>query len=216
MTSDKATGLTRRDALGMLGATVAASSLASPPLAIAQNTTRSGGPTAAAQPDEYLLRGGQVLSLDATLGELPRGDVHIRRGAIMAVAERINAPTATVIDATNMIVMPGFVETHWHMWNSIWRGMADDATDYFRLQALRAHYTDAGPLHGRDVCGAGGDQLRRHDLPQLGPWRAQLCGCRSRDAGARRGRSSCAHGLRRRHGRGSDQRRGPATGARLD
>jgi 5-methylthioadenosine/S-adenosylhomocysteine deaminase len=141
MTSDKTMSLTRRDALGMLGATVAAGSLAVPAMTMAQNATRSSGPAAAAQSDEYLLRGGHVLTLDATLGELSRGDVHIRRGAIMAVAERIDAPTATLIDATGMIVMPGFVETHWHMWNSIWRGMADDATDYFRLQSLSAHYT---------------------------------------------------------------------------
>jgi cytosine/adenosine deaminase-related metal-dependent hydrolase len=48
---------------------------------------------------------------------------------------------AEVIDARNMIVMPGFVEVHWHMWNSIWRGLAHDAPGYFGLHRLAPLYT---------------------------------------------------------------------------
>ena len=41
--------------------------------------------------DRLLLRGGYVLSMDEELGELPRGDVLIEDGAIVAVAQRIDA-----------------------------------------------------------------------------------------------------------------------------
>ncbi|MCM2293795.1 amidohydrolase family protein [Allorhizobium sp. BGMRC 0089] len=72
---------------------------------------------------------------------MPKGDVHVRDGVIVAVAQNIEAPDAQIIDATKMVVMPGFVETHWHMWNGIWRGIVDDATAYFRTHMLLHHYT---------------------------------------------------------------------------
>jgi len=65
---------------------------------------------------EVLLRGGQVLTMDETLGDLATGDVHVRDGAIVAVGPQIQAPGAEVIDCTDRIVLPGFVDTHWHLW----------------------------------------------------------------------------------------------------
>lgn len=123
---------TRREALGLLGA-AAASTVA--------GRAGAGQAPAGAGSEEYLIRGGQVVTVDAQLGTLARADVLLRGGVIQAVGQNLSAPTATVIDASNMIVMPGFVETHWHMWNSNWRGIAEDATDYFRMQAWAAHYT---------------------------------------------------------------------------
>ncbi len=65
---------------------------------------------------EYVLRGGHVLTMDSGLGDFPAGDVHVRDGAIVAVGAAIDAPGAQVIEARDMIVMPGFVDTHWHLW----------------------------------------------------------------------------------------------------
>lgn len=90
---------------------------------------------------ELLIRGGYVLPVDPAIEDMPKGDVLVRDGVIVAVAEHIDAPAAQIIDATNMIVMPGFVETHWHMWNSIWRGIVNDATAYFQAHMLIRHYT---------------------------------------------------------------------------
>jgi cytosine/adenosine deaminase-related metal-dependent hydrolase len=47
--------------------------------------------------------------------------VHIRDGAIVAVAQRIEAPSAQVIDGAGMICIPGFVDTHFHLWASLFR-----------------------------------------------------------------------------------------------
>jgi len=35
-----------------------------------------------------------------------------------------------------MIVLPGFIETHWHMWNTLLRSMSGDRREhgYFRPQ----------------------------------------------------------------------------------
>ena len=57
----------------------------------------------------------------------------MRNGEIVAVGADVNAPTAQVIDATDMIVLPGLIETHWHMWNTLFRSFAGDeqAHGYF-------------------------------------------------------------------------------------
>lgn len=89
----------------------------------------------------YLIRGARVVTLDPQLGELDRGDVLVRSGEIVAVAETVAADGAEEIEAAGFILIPGFVETHWHMWNSIWRGLSHDAPGYFALHRLATHYT---------------------------------------------------------------------------
>jgi 5-methylthioadenosine/S-adenosylhomocysteine deaminase len=94
---------------------------------------------------DYLIRGAIVLTMDNAIGDFARGDVHVRNGAIVAVAKEIAAPGATVINANGMICMPGFVETHWHLWTSFLRPMmsTDDAKrGYFPVtNALGRFYT---------------------------------------------------------------------------
>jgi cytosine/adenosine deaminase-related metal-dependent hydrolase len=85
---------------------------------------------AAAQAGRMLLRGGCVLSLDAQVGDFDRADVLIENGRIAAVRPNI-AADAPVVDAANMVVMPGFVDTHRHMWqgavrNSLPNGLLND------------------------------------------------------------------------------------------
>ena len=126
--------LSRRGVLGALGGAIALG-VAGRSLAQAPATDAAAGAT------EIVLRGGYVLSMDSDVGDLEIGDVHIRDGSIVDVAQGLTVAGATEIDATNTVIMPGFVETHWHMWNSIWRGMANDSTEYFSLQGLAAHYT---------------------------------------------------------------------------
>ena len=71
-----------------------------------------------------LIRGGYVVTMDSA-GDLPGADVHVRDGIIAAVGEHLDAPGAEVIDATGKIVAPGLVDTHWHMWNTLLRGLSD-------------------------------------------------------------------------------------------
>jgi len=83
-----------------------------------------------------LIKGGYVLTMDSQLGDLPTGDVLIDRDRIVAVAPRITAQQAgdaARIDATGMIVMPGLIDNHRHMWQSVIRGVAANLTfgEYF-------------------------------------------------------------------------------------
>jgi cytosine/adenosine deaminase-related metal-dependent hydrolase len=89
-----------------------------------------------------LLKGGCVLSLDRQVGDFEKADVLVEKGKIVAVRPGISAPNAEVIDASRAIVMPGFVDTHRHMWEGILRNILTDGTlipDYFRdIQGILA------------------------------------------------------------------------------
>ncbi|MBT2225459.1 amidohydrolase family protein [Nonomuraea sp. NEAU-A123] len=86
-----------------------------------------------------LLTGGTVVSMDPAVGDLERGDVLIEDGVIAEVAAAIEAPDAEVIDATDRIVMPGFVDTHRHTWQTAFRGIGADWT--FPEWAVAMHRT---------------------------------------------------------------------------
>jgi 5-methylthioadenosine/S-adenosylhomocysteine deaminase len=79
-----------------------------------------------------LIKGGQVLSMDREIGDLPKGDILIEDGQITAVQPEISAD-AEIVDATGMIVIPGFVDSHRHTWEAAIRNCAPNATldDYF-------------------------------------------------------------------------------------
>src|SRR3954467_7965977 len=80
----------------------------------AQQAARNAAAPGAPLPPrgELLIRGATVLTMDPAVPDLVAGDVHVRDGAIVAVAQRIEAPSAQVIDGAGMIAIPGFVDTH--------------------------------------------------------------------------------------------------------
>jgi 5-methylthioadenosine/S-adenosylhomocysteine deaminase len=88
---------------------------------------------AAAQGGRILLKGGCVLSLDPQVGDFDAADVLIEGPKIIAVRPNITAD-AVVIDASNTIVMPGFVDTHRHMWQGALRSSLPNGllSDYTR------------------------------------------------------------------------------------
>jgi cytosine/adenosine deaminase-related metal-dependent hydrolase len=94
---------------------------------------------------EFVIRGATVLTLDARIGDLARGDVHVRDGAIVAVAKEIAAAGVPAVDARGMICMPGFIDTHWHLWTSVCRSIIridNPKLGYFPVtNALGRHYT---------------------------------------------------------------------------
>ena len=100
-------------------------------------TSPGSGPVpGAGGPGTLLVRGGHVITMDPGTGDIPGGDVLVSGGAIAAVGTGLAALAprgAQVIDATGMIVAPGLVDTHWHMWNTLLRGMSETGPGYFRL-----------------------------------------------------------------------------------
>jgi 5-methylthioadenosine/S-adenosylhomocysteine deaminase len=126
--------------------TTAAGAVAAPALAASvTGTALAQQAPAAASGRPILIKGGCVLSLDRAVGDHEQADVLIEGSKISAVRPNISAANAEVIDAANMIVMPGFVDTHRHMWQGILRNVLPDGSleDYRNLvqRKFGANYT---------------------------------------------------------------------------
>jgi cytosine/adenosine deaminase-related metal-dependent hydrolase len=108
-----------------------ASLFASPVLAAARADPKAAR-SAARLParGEFVVRNAYVMTMDPALGDIPGGSVHVKNGEIVAVGKDVAAPGARVLDGAGMIVLPGLVETHWHMWNTLFRSFAGDQKDH--------------------------------------------------------------------------------------
>jgi 5-methylthioadenosine/S-adenosylhomocysteine deaminase len=82
-----------------------------------------------------IIRNGFIVSLDPELGQLPGGDILVEDGKIVSVGRDLDAGDAEVVDANGMIVIPGFVDTHRHTWQTPVRGVLPCCT-------LDAYFTD--------------------------------------------------------------------------
>src|SRR5262245_17010944 len=94
-------------------------------------TTRASAQAASLPRGNYVIKNGAVITIDSVLGTLPRTDVLVRDGRIEAIGPDLAAAGAEVIDAGDMIVMPGFVDTHYHMWSALGRNFVADGFGYF-------------------------------------------------------------------------------------
>jgi cytosine/adenosine deaminase-related metal-dependent hydrolase len=84
-----------------------------------------------------VIRTAYVMTMDKA-GDLRDADVHVRDGKIVAIGPKLDAPDATEIDGRGCIVLPGLIETHWHMWNTLLRSMSGSEPQhgYFRTTAV--------------------------------------------------------------------------------
>jgi 5-methylthioadenosine/S-adenosylhomocysteine deaminase len=90
---------------------------------------------------ELLIKGGNVVTVDPAIGDLPVGDVLVRNGSIVDVGPNLatSETDAEVIDARGRLVIPGLVDTHRHVWQGAIGG--------FTPQVTGAGY-DPAVLHG--------------------------------------------------------------------
>ncbi len=109
-----------------------------------------------------LIKGGVVLSLDRQVGDFAQADVLIEDGTIREVRPNIavTGDAAAVVDATNRIVMPGFIDTHHHFYQGILRNILSNGLlnpDYNRdiSNTLTAPYTAADVYAGTLVSALG-------------------------------------------------------------
>ena len=86
-----------------------------------------------------LIRNASIVTVDDAIGDLPSGDILVEDDTIVAVAPSIDAADALVVNATDMVAIPGFIKSHIHTWEIALRGIGADwvsSRDYF------------GTLHG--------------------------------------------------------------------
>ena len=72
-----------------------------------------------------LVRNGLILTMNDRLDVVP-GDVSIRGGRIAAVGVHLPGEHDRTIDARGGYVLPGFIQTHIHLCQTLFRGYADD------------------------------------------------------------------------------------------
>jgi cytosine/adenosine deaminase-related metal-dependent hydrolase len=76
--------------------------------------------------DRILIKGGIVLTQDEALGEMAGADVLVEGDRIVEVGRDLAAGDARTIDAAGDIVIPGFIDTHRHTWETSIRTCAPD------------------------------------------------------------------------------------------
>jgi hypothetical protein len=103
-----------------------------------------------------LLKNGTVLSLDRNVGNHKQADVLIDGSKIAAVGPNLSAADAEAIDASNTVVMPGFIDTHRHVWEGILRTIKpsfypipDDGPVGRMLRAVGRHPYRPAHIHFR-------------------------------------------------------------------
>jgi 5-methylthioadenosine/S-adenosylhomocysteine deaminase len=113
----------------------------------------------------FVFRNATVVTVDPAIGTLENADVLVVGDTIAAVGPSLDVPRGTVeIDSSGGIVMPGMIDTHRHMWQTLMRGFGADwtLTNYFYFyylewgQAFRPEEVYAGNLlAGLDSLDAG-------------------------------------------------------------
>ncbi|MGW4034205.1 amidohydrolase family protein [Streptomyces sp. NPDC004838] len=146
-------------------------------------------------PGRTVIRKTLGLTMDPGLGDVEDADILIDNGTIERVGTSLKAGSATEIDGRGMITMPGFVDTHNHLWLTQMRGLFANTRDtaYFSLsKRLGRHYRaediKTGTLLGAaellwagvtttvDFC----DNVRRPDYAEQALRAHQAAGLRAR------------------------------------
>jgi 5-methylthioadenosine/S-adenosylhomocysteine deaminase len=90
-----------------------------------------------------LIRGADIVTMDKALGDLV-GDILIEDGAIVSVGPSLDASGAETIDASGMIALPGIIDAHTCLWQTVMRGHVPNlwyGTYGTKLLPTRARYT---------------------------------------------------------------------------
>lgn len=77
-----------------------------------------------------LLRGGCVLTLGVKSPNFRQADLLIDDGRVAEVGPGLRARDAELVDATDTIVMPGFIDTHRHTWKALFRNLGESASSW--------------------------------------------------------------------------------------
>jgi 5-methylthioadenosine/S-adenosylhomocysteine deaminase len=122
--------LGRRDFLKASAATAVAAtgmSFLNAPPAAARDDDHDDHPRDSGRPGgRYVIRGGHVMSMDPTVGDFVEADVLVEGRKILAVEPNLRVSHAGVINARGKIVMPGFVDTHHHLFETGLRSFLAD------------------------------------------------------------------------------------------
>jgi 5-methylthioadenosine/S-adenosylhomocysteine deaminase len=85
---------------------------------------------------EFVIHGAYAVTMEPSVGDIERSVIHVRDGEIISVGPAVEARKAGDIDGSGFIAVPGFIDTHWHLWSCALRGIhsyIDPDFGYFPL-----------------------------------------------------------------------------------
>jgi cytosine/adenosine deaminase-related metal-dependent hydrolase len=95
-------------------------------------------------PKRLHIRGAQIVTMDEALGDFASADILIEDGAIRAVGPSLDASDAEPIDGAGMIALPGIIDAHTCLWQTVLRGTVPDLWPggyYSKFLPLRSRFT---------------------------------------------------------------------------
>lgn len=87
-------------------------------------TASAASPSSPSPGSTLLIQNSTILTMDPKLGDLEGCDVLIENGTIRKIGKSLPINRAEILDGTDMIVLPGLIDSHWHLWNSLLRSSA--------------------------------------------------------------------------------------------
>jgi cytosine/adenosine deaminase-related metal-dependent hydrolase len=87
-----------------------------------------------------LVRGGYVATMDPAVGDLADADVLIQGDRIVDIGAGLPAGGADIVEAAGRIVVPGLIDAHRHVWQSLLHGFATDLGLPTYLRRVRGGY----------------------------------------------------------------------------
>jgi 5-methylthioadenosine/S-adenosylhomocysteine deaminase len=127
-TSTKAKNITRKGFLAGAGGALAGM------LIPIQPVTAKNGKANIPAGNTFLIKGGTVINMANENADADKADILVEGGFIREIASYIESD-AEIIEADGQIVMPGFVDTHRHMWQGALRNILPDGllSDYMQV-----------------------------------------------------------------------------------
>jgi len=81
--------------------------------------------------EELLIQGGYVMTMDPAVGDLDQADIRVRDGQIVEIGKDLEPGAARLISAKGAVVLPGFIDTHSHLYVTTMRGQFRNADGQF-------------------------------------------------------------------------------------
>jgi 5-methylthioadenosine/S-adenosylhomocysteine deaminase len=75
-----------------------------------------------------LVKDATLITVDPELGQIENGSLLIQDGKIVQVGGQIEVPDADVVDGRGKLVLPGFIDSHRHLWQAVIRHIGSDWT----------------------------------------------------------------------------------------
>jgi len=95
-------------------------------------------------PKRIVVRGAEIVTMDAALGDFSQADILVEDGKIGAVGPSLQAADAEPIDGSDMIALPGIIDAHTCLWQTVLRGYVPDlwpGAYYSKFLPLRSRFT---------------------------------------------------------------------------